>query len=167
MNCFQQILCQVKPGIPKRHLLLVATAVWLVAGGFLLYRGIGLFPDVNFMALKITLAILSGVIFFHLLFLRVSIRHVTRIRSLDILRPCIFSFFNWKSYCLMICMIASGILVRRSGWFGLQWVALFYLTMATPLLLSSVRFFRAWMKYREIAPIPDETPGLSSEKPDC
>ncbi|MFH1160177.1 MAG: hypothetical protein V1733_04430 [bacterium] len=139
-----------KPGVPKRHLLLAATAVWLFAGVFLLYRGIRILPVTSFLGLKIPLAVLAGIVFFHVLFLRVSLKHITRIRSLEILRPCIFSFFDWKSYLLMGSMIASGILVRRSGLFDLQWVSLFYITMATPLLLSAVRFFRAWMKYQEL-----------------
>ncbi|MFH1296627.1 MAG: hypothetical protein ABIJ04_05055 [Bacteroidota bacterium] len=139
-----------KPGIPKRHLLLVATAVWLFAGAFLLYRGIRMLPETTYLWVKIPLAIVAGLIFFHLLFLRVSLKHITRIRSLEILRPCIFSFFDWRSYLLMAIMITSGILVRKTGWVDEQWVSLFFITMAAPLLLSAVRFFRAWKKYSEL-----------------
>ncbi|MBL7138754.1 MAG: hypothetical protein ISS17_08275 [Bacteroidales bacterium] len=146
----REVLFGIKPGIPKRHLLLIATAVWLFAGGFLLYRGIRMLPESSYLWLKLSLSLVIGLLFFHILFLRVSFRHIVRIRSLEILRPCIFSFFDWKSYLLMTVMIASGILVRKSGWFSLEWVALFYITMATPLLLSAVRFFRAWRKYSEL-----------------
>jgi len=141
----------LKPGIPKRHLLLVATAVWLFAGGFLLYRGIRMIPSgSSTLWLKLLIAVIAGLLLFHLLFLRISLRHITRIRSLEILRPCVFSFFDWKSYLLMAVMISAGILVRKSGWIDQQWISLFFITMATPLLLSAVRFFRAWGKYCEI-----------------
>ena len=140
----------LKPGIPKRHLLLVATAVWLFAGGFLLFRGIRMLPEMKLLWLKVLLAVITGLLFFHLLFLRVSLKHITRIRSLEVLRPCVFSFFDWKSYLLMAIMITSGVLIRKSGWIDQQWISLFFITMATPLLLSAMRFFRAWGKYREI-----------------
>jgi len=140
----------LKPGIPKRHLLLVATTVWLFAGGFLLYRGIRMLPEAGMLWLKIPMAVVAGILFFHLLFLRVSLKHITRIRSLTILRPCIFSFFDWKSYLFMGVMITAGILVRKSGWIGMRWISLFFITMAVPLLLSAIRFFRAWMKYSEL-----------------
>jgi len=150
LNSFRQILFQVKPGVPKRHLLLVAAAVWLFAGGFLLYRGILMSPEITYPGLKIPLAFVAGLIFFQILFLRISLKHITRIRSLEILRPCVFSFFNWKSYLIMAVMISSGILVRRSGLIGMQYISLFYITMATPLLLSAGRFLRAWTKYKEM-----------------
>lgn len=140
----------LKPGIPKRHLLLVATAAWLFAGGFLLYRGIRMLPEGNMLWMKIPLTVVAGILFFHLLFLRVSLKHITRIRSLHILRPCIFSFFDWKSYLIMGVMITAGILVRKSGWIEMKWISLFFITMAVPLLLSAIRFFRAWMKYSEL-----------------
>ncbi len=141
----------IKPGIPKRHLLLVATAVWAFAGVFLVYRGIMMMPPVIiYLWPKILLVILVGLLFFHLFFLRLSLRHITRIRTLDILRPCIFSFFNWKSFVLMAVMIASGILVRKSGWVDQEWVSLFFIAMAIPLILSAARFFRAWSRYKEL-----------------
>lgn len=137
----------LKPAIPKRHLLLVAASVWLFAGGFLLFRGIRMLPETNYPWLKIPVAVFAGLLFFHLLFLHVSLKHITRIRSLEILRPCIFSFFDWKSYLMMTIMIISGILVRKTGWVDPQWISLFFITMSTPLLLSAVRFFKAWRKY--------------------
>lgn len=146
----RQLFFEMKPGIPRRHLLLVATSVWLFAGGFLLFRGIRMLPEMTLPGLKIPLAVIAGLVFFHLLFLRVSLKHITRIRALEILRPCIFSFFDWKSYAIMVVMIFSGVLVRKSGWINPQWISLFFITMATPLLLSAVRFFRAWGKYNEI-----------------
>jgi hypothetical protein len=99
---------------------------------------------------KILLAVLAGLLMFHLLFLRISLSHINRIRSMEILRPCIFSFFDWKSYLIMVVMIASGILIRKSDWIEEQWIALFFIAMANPFLLSAVRFLRAWGKYEKI-----------------
>ncbi|MBE0647330.1 MAG: hypothetical protein IH596_06080 [Bacteroidales bacterium] len=146
----KRVIFEMKPGIPKRQLLLVAAAVWLFAGGFLLFRGITMLPEMSMLWLKIVLAVIAGLIFFHLLFLRVSLKHITRIRSLEILRPCVFSFFDWKSYLLMAIMITSGVLVRKTGLIDQKWISLFFITMATPLLLSAVRFLRAWGKYCEL-----------------
>jgi hypothetical protein len=141
----------MKPGIPKRHLLLVAAGVWLFAGGFLLFRGIRLMPDgIEMLWLKILGSVFVGILFFHLLFLRISLRHIHRIASLEILKPCIFSFFDWKSYLIMAVMITAGVLVRKTGWISPEWISLFFILMAIPLLLSAIRFLRAYVNYEQI-----------------
>jgi hypothetical protein len=141
---------QIKPGVPKRYLLLMAAVVWLFAGGFLLCRSIRMIQPDGLLWLKVLLAVIVGLVFFHLIFLRISLKHIARIRSLEILRPCVFSFFDWKSYLVMIIMISAGILIRKTGWIDIQWISLFFISMATPLLLSAARFFRAWWRFHEL-----------------
>jgi hypothetical protein len=81
-----------------------------------------------------------GLLFFRFLFLRISNRHISRIRAIAQERPCLFSFLDWRGYGLMTVMISGGILLRASGVVPLPVLGTFYVGMGTPLILSAVRF---------------------------
>jgi hypothetical protein len=139
-----------KPGVPKRHLLLVATSVWLFAGGFLAFRGIRSMPAGDWAWWKTAIAIIGGLMFFWILFLRISTKHIRRITSLEILRPCVFSFFDFRSYLMMALMITMGVTVRKLHLVSAESISYFFITMALPLLISAGRFYLAWNRYEEI-----------------
>ena len=146
----KELSIRLKPALPKRHLLIVATTVWLCAGGMLLYRGITGLPEGGWQFWEIAVSLVCGLLLFWLLFFRISSKHIRRITSLEILRPCVFSFFNFRSYLLMVLMIAMGISIRKFHLIGVEFISYFYITMATPLLLSAIRFFFAWNKYYDL-----------------
>lgn len=130
------------PRVPKTYLLLLAALVWTFAGGMLLFRGYSFllaFP--HFLVVKTTGCVIGGLLFFKLLFFKISGKHVLRIQNLPIKHPCLFSFFNWKSYLMMILMITSGITLRKSGVISPEYLSLIYVTMGIPLLMSSFRFY--------------------------
>jgi hypothetical protein len=130
------------PRVPVNYLLLIAALVWTFAGGMLLYRGNSFliqYPDS--MVLKLSGCLFCGLVFYWLLFNRISLRHVFRIKNLPVERPCAFSFFDLKSYLMMAFMISGGIALRRSGVISPEYLALIYITMGIPLLLSSFRFY--------------------------
>ena len=126
---------------------MVAGTVWFVAGFILFERSIAGLAGEGIQWYWIVLSVLAGLGFFFLLFMRISFRHIHRIRSMDLIRPCIFSFFNFRSYILMCVMILAGILMRKSGIIGKGPLSLLYLAMGIPLLISAARFFLAWRKY--------------------
>jgi hypothetical protein len=136
-----------KPGVPKRHLLMVAAFVWLLAGGLLAFRGIRNIPAGEWQWWKVVIALTGGILFFRVLFLRISTKHIRRINSLEILRPCVFSFFDFRSYLMMALMITMGITVRKLHLVSNAAISYFFITMAIPLVISAVRFFVAWTKY--------------------
>ncbi|HZL10194.1 MAG TPA: hypothetical protein VFC65_09365 [Prolixibacteraceae bacterium] len=130
------------PRIPKHYLFLVAALVWTFAGGMLLFRGYSfLIVYPHFLAVKMSGCLISGLIFFKLLFVKISGKHVVRIENLPIDHPCLFSFFNLKSYLMMTVMISSGILLRKTGAISPEYLSLVYVTMGIPLLMSSFRFY--------------------------
>lgn len=100
--------------------------------------------------LRTLLAIFAGGLFYILLFAKISGIHIRRIHGLNIPYPCAFSFFNIRGYLLMAVMIASGILLRRSGLLDPEWMYTFYIVMGTPLLISSARFFFHWYRKRAV-----------------
>jgi len=75
------------------------------------------------------------------MFDRISSKHVNRIKSIEIERPIVFSFFNLKSYLMMFSMITMGVSLRLSGLVAPAHLAMVYVTMGIPLLMSSFRFY--------------------------
>ncbi len=133
--------------IDKRHLLFVAAIVWLIASGMLFWRGTVYFVPINGWKLETIGSFVGGILFFRLLFDRISSKHISRIISLSKSRPTIFSFFSKRSYFLMMLMISGGLLLRYSHVAPNYDLSFFYFFMGIPLFLSAIRFFKAWMHY--------------------
>ena len=130
------------PRVPRIYLLLIAALVWTFAGGMLLFRGSLFLKDSpHRIILKLIGCIIGGMLFFILLFNRISGKHVDRIVNFPVARPSVFSFFNLKSYIMMAFMITSGITLRKTGVVSPEYLAIVYLTMGIPLLMSSFRFY--------------------------
>lgn len=134
------------PRVSKQYLLLIAALAWTFAGGMLLFRGFSFlmaFPA--FRAMKVFGCLIGGFVFFKLLFSKISVKHVLRIQNIPIDHPCLFSFFNVKSYLMMGIMISSGILLRKTGIISPEYLSLIYITMGIPLLMSSFRFYYSFI----------------------
>jgi hypothetical protein len=138
--------------INKRHLLFIAAMVWLVASGMLFWRGLVYFEPRSGWGIEMTGACIGGVLFFRLLFVGISSKHISRIVSLSKSKPYIFSFFSKRSYILMAFMISGGLLLRYSHVAPTYDLSYFYFFMGVPLFLSAIRFFNAWVRY----PIAEE-----------
>jgi hypothetical protein len=91
-------------------------------------------------------SIICGMIFYFILFSRISLKHINRILNLNIEQPCLFSFFNWRSYFLMSIMISTGITLRLTGIVPITYLSYFYIAMGTPLFISSLRFYYSGLK---------------------
>jgi hypothetical protein len=138
MNFIQSIT----PRLPRRYLLFIAALVWTFAGGVLLCKGISLFfTNKDFLWLRIVSSTVGGILFYWLLFSKISFKHAWRIIHLKNERPCMFSFFNIRSYAIMGVMITSGILLRKSGIVSPVYLSVLYFTMGIPLFLSAFRFY--------------------------
>ena len=149
MKNSKTIFQRLKPGIPKRYLLFVAALVWTFAGSMLFYRGLSVLIDYpDLLWLKIVISIILGLIFYVVLFNRISLKHTQRILKLEIERPCLFSFFNSRSYLMMALMITMGITLRKTGLVPLQYLSAFYVTMGVPLSLSAIRFYYTGIFYK-------------------
>lgn len=134
--------------IRRNYLLLVAAFVWTIAGAMLLFRGYTLQIDrrPNGWISELMISLVAGILFYWLLFTRISLKHVRRIQSLSVERPYFWEFFNGRSYLLMFSMITLGISLRLSGLVSPEYLAVLYITMGIPLLTSSFRFFYAFFR---------------------
>jgi hypothetical protein len=148
MNFLQTI----KPRLPKRYLLFVAALVWTFAGSMLLFKGLSFFTDsMDFLWIRGLISITGGLLFYWLLFSKISRKHTWRIINLQSDKPCLFSFFSIKSYILMSAMITLGILLRKSGFLNKDYLAILYVTMGIPLFLSAFRFYYFGIYYRSVS----------------
>jgi len=146
------ILEKIKPSINKRSLLLVAGCAWTMAGGILISRALlELWSIHHYLLTEVLIGIILGILFYLVLFARISKKHITRINLITIDNPCFFSFFNLRDYIMMTIMITTGILLRKLDIINHEILYTFYLTMGIPLLVSAFRFFSRWMKNKTIA----------------
>lgn len=145
----EKFLQKYKPGVSRRTLLFIAGCVWTVAGGILITRGLIKLIDSNhFLMLEFLFGFLFGIAFYLLLFARISGKHIRRISKIKIEDPCVFSFFNFRSYVMMAVMITGGITLRKLNVINPDILYSFFLAMGLPLLISAFRFFQSWAKYK-------------------
>jgi len=140
----------------------VAALLWTFAGSMLLYKGYKMLDqEVSFLWIKLTLAFLAGIAFYWKVFSGLSQKHTLRILNLKVDNPCVFAFFNVRSYLMMALMISMGITLRKTGWVSPSYLAYLYLTMSVPLMLSSVRFYYTGFYYRRFKvvsiPVKEDT----------
>ncbi len=140
----------LKPSVPKRGLLAIAGVFWTFAGGMLITRGVlGLMDTHVNIVPDLLIALAGGAIFYWLLFSKISKKHIYRIVGLKPEKPCLFSFFNMRSYIMMTVMITGGITLRKLDILDHQVLYSFYVCMGTPLLVSSGRFYYHWFIYKK------------------
>lgn len=138
----QKFIQIIKPGVPKRYLMFLAAFVWTFAGGMLLYKGsVFLRQSGGHLWLKLIISAFAGILFYLGMFSKISLKHARRIINLKPEKPCLFSFFNVKSYILMSVMISMGIFLRTSGLVPVAYLSVLYVTMGIPLFSSAFRFY--------------------------
>ncbi len=139
-----------KPSVSRHNLLFIAGLAWTTAGGILLWRGLDYeIRHSTHIWLNIMAGIVIGIPFYILLFAKISMKHIKRIKGLGIPYPCAFSFFNLKSYILMMLMITAGIFLRNLEVINKEYLFTFYIGMALPLLISALRFYYSWAVKKE------------------
>jgi hypothetical protein len=116
----------------------------------LFFRGFAmLFLLPRLLLFKIIVCIIAGLIFYFLLFSKISRKHTQRILKMEIEKPCFFSFFNIRSYIIMAVMIGMGITLRITGIVPLEYLSILYVTMGVPLTLSAFRFYSNFFNYNK------------------
>lgn len=135
--------------ISKRSLLLVAGIVWAFASGMLITKGASwVFGVADHPIIRLVASVIIGILFYRLLFIRISNKHILRIRNLNNERPSALAFFDTKGYFMMSSMIMLGLILRNLDFIDKDHLYTFYIGMGIPLLISSIRFYQAWMAYR-------------------
>ena len=139
----------LKPAVPKRILLFIAAMVWTFAGTMLMFKGYKMLDITSrLLWVKLIIVLAAGIVFYLKVFSKLSMKHTNRILNMKETYPCMFSFFNFRSYLIMLFMIALGITLRTTGWIPFGTLSFLYLMMSVPLFLSSIRFYYTGIYYK-------------------
>lgn len=139
----------LKPAVHKKWLYLIAGLLW---------SGVGIMLDrlaVSWLSaadlIHAALFFLSGIAFsfvvFKFGFSKLALKNINRITLLEN-RPCIFAFQAWKSYFLIVVMVALGITLRHSS-IPKAYLAILYTTIGSALFLASFSYYRVLWLYNK------------------
>jgi len=134
------------PAVDKRILIAISGIIWSAVGIILCNLALGWLSQTT--AQKGIWLGMTGLFFalmiHHFGFLKLVNRNIDRIRSKQG-KVCIFGFQPWKSYLIIIIMIAMGHTLRHSA-LPKPYLAIIYVAFGGAMLLSSIRYFRTFFK---------------------
>ncbi len=127
-------------------LLLLSGFMWIAVGMLLLnYAYQWLEEEGGRTALFLAVAgLLCSLVIHHFGFLKVVDKNLARILPVKGKR-CIFAFQPWKSYLIILMMIAMGIGLRHSP-IPKPYLSILYIGIGMALILSSIRYLRTFLK---------------------
>jgi len=134
-----QILQTLKPGVPKPVLIALGAALWGFAAfrilkmGFMFVEKHALYHWINYL-----IGVAGFIPFFMLVFRKVSLRYINRIKNLPQRRPCMFAFFDLRGYILMSFMITMGIMVSHWKLIPELYKGTFFISLGLSLFASSI-----------------------------
>jgi hypothetical protein len=137
---------QYTPAVPRHWLLAIAGLLWTAVGVMLCTLAVHWLLHIGGQSAA-GLGALGGVIAvaaWRFMFIKIAHRNIARIEQ----RPattCFFAFQAWRSYGMMLFMIALGITLRHSH-VSRHYLAVIYATIGLALFLASfsyhVRFWK-------------------------
>ncbi len=141
-------LQRLKPAVGKQTLVLLSGVLWVLVGLMLLnYARQWLMAQGGAAAVALGLSGLGVSLFIHHFgFLRVVDKNLGRILPMQGKR-CVFAFQSWKSYLIVVIMIAMGVGLRHSP-IPKPYLSVLYIGIGLALILSSFRYLKY---YRELS----------------
>jgi hypothetical protein len=142
MSEFRALLRKWEPAVPKGWLVLLSGLMWSAVGIMLCWLAYGwLAPEPVSHGVPLGLAgIAAALAIYQFGFSRLADKNIRRIENYDREKVCVFAFQEWKSYVIIVIMMALGITLRRSG-FPKPYLAVLYTGIGGGLLLSSLRYY--------------------------
>ena len=126
--------------VRSKYLLLIAAAVWLIAGSQVARMGIEAIAAGNGNPWLLLIGIPATFVVFHMMFSKLVGKHAARIRSYGEEKMHVLKFFDVRGYLIMAVMMGGGVALRSfhlvPGWF----IAFFYTGLGIALALAGVGF---------------------------
>ncbi|WP_207735916.1 hypothetical protein [Eubacterium sp. 1001713B170207_170306_E7] len=145
MNQVKKII----PRVDKLTLLVLAGAVWFIAGFNIMRIGT---PDMiaNWQGplLPLLFSVIVFGLFFKFVFYKMVVRHSARIMNYGDEKVPFYRFFDKKSYLIMIFMITFGVTLRMSHVIPPLYLGIFYTGLGASLIGAGIFFF---IQYRRNA----------------
>lgn len=125
-----------------KNLLLIAGAVWGIAGANIVLIGIACyFEDWGPAVLALIAGSLAVFTLFHLkVFNKMASKHAARIRAFAEEKVPVWKFFDAKSYVIMAVMMGGGMALRFSGLVPDWFIASFYTGLGAALFIAGISF---------------------------
>ncbi len=134
-------LVHLKPAVPKHWLIAIAGLVWAAAGimlARLAWSWLRAMP-IRQAGPLVAAGLVLAVIFHRFMLQRLARRNMVRIGSYAD-KGCLFAFQAWRSYFMILVMIAMGSFLRHTA-IPRVYLALLYTAMGGALLLASMGYF--------------------------
>lgn len=132
--------------VRSKYLLLIAAAVWLIAGSQVARMGIEAIAAGNGNLWLLLIGIPATFVVFHMMFSKLVGKHAARIRSYGEEKMHVLKFFDVRGYLIMAVMMGGGIALRSfhlvPGWF----IAFFYTGLGIALALAGVGFLVHYLR---------------------
>ncbi len=130
------------PAVDKRFLIVLSGVVWSLAGAALNALAVNWLSHTTAQkaAWLGSAGVILALLIHHFGFLRLVDKNIARIMAKKG-KVCIFGFQPWKSYLIIIIMVALGITLRHSS-LPKPWLAIIYIGFGGAMLLSSLRYHR-------------------------
>ncbi|MGE5680836.1 MAG: hypothetical protein ACM34K_08140 [Bacillota bacterium] len=135
-----------KPAVPKVWLYAVAGLMWSLVGIMLIRLAAEWLSSFDIAAALpfIVPGILLAFIVYRFGFSRIVLKNIDRLDQLPE-KPCIFAFQAWKSYLVIVFMVALGITLRHSP-VPKKYLSVVYNTIGGALFLSSLHYYSSFIK---------------------
>lgn len=133
--------------VKKKTLLLIACAVWSLAGFNILRIGILSYPP-YLSVINILLSIVVFTVFQYFIFGRLVKKHTDRIQNYEEERHFFMKFFDVKSFIIMAVMMSGGIYLRASSLAPERFIAVFYSGLGSSLLLAGILFGKNYFHFQ-------------------
>lgn len=141
---------KLKIDVSKRTLFLIAGLVWGFAGWRVSSLGyIDLFSGnknpLPFLIISATVFF----VFYKFIFSKMVKKHRARIFEKESEKHCVFSFFDKKSYLIMIFMMTFGITLRNAKIVPPAYLGSFYLGLGLALFSAGIMFLYSVLKFED------------------
>ena len=134
-------LVELKPAVPKHWLIAIAGMVWAAAGimlARLAWSWLRAMPPLQAGGLLAAGLVLAAILHRFML-RRLARRNMVRIGNYAD-KGCLFAFQAWRSYFMILLMIAMGSFLRHTA-IPRVYLALLYTAMGGALIFSSLGYF--------------------------
>ncbi len=138
---FKKTLVRFKPGVSQNVHLILAAILWTAIGILLMTRAI-LWLVGSHRLWLVAPAFVLGSLKSVLVLDKTAKRGLDRILTLAD-GTCIGAVYSYKTWILVMVMMAAGIILRHSS-LPSSWLGLLYMTIGWALFLSSRHAWRCW-----------------------
>ena len=134
------------PAVDKKFLVALSGVIWTGVGVLLCNLAVTWLSHVSIHTALLfgTAGVILSLLIHHFGFLKLVDKNIARIQAKKG-KVCIFGFQPWRSYLIIVVMVAMGITLRHSS-LPKHYLAIIYIGFGGAMLLSSVRYHRVFIK---------------------